>query len=347
MKTKKLEFNNPKKGSESISTIQRYLNNKMEIEVKQKSFAKKKTSKNLNYFFEKQNNSNGIYLNSKNNQNNDYANIFTFLPTSSDRDSHKTKGEDKKIILRYNFNSCSSSRIKSSKKRVKINFNLNFIENENSTEIKDKGKRNKIHFSPSNISLKNTTQVKKINIKNYLNELECDFERKNFDKHLMTSNYLKKYSYYENLSNKEIKLQKTILDFRNYNSLYKAKKDYEDKDAKVITKDDIIKKFLVINDEVKEKTNVVVKDENFEMIKDSFGKGENKMSGKMKSAMSKIINKYINDRKIKANKKIKLLNNEEIKQINEKNLLELDCFIKNINNNITYIRQKTGNKASD
>ena len=51
MKTKKLQFNNPKKGSESISTIQSYLNNKMEIkfEIKQKNLAKKKTSKNLFY----------------------------------------------------------------------------------------------------------------------------------------------------------------------------------------------------------------------------------------------------------------------------------------------------------
>jgi len=83
------------------------------------------------------------------------------------------------------------------------------------------------------------------------------------------------------------------------------------------------------------------------MLKDSFGKGENKISGRMKSAMSKVINKYITDRKIKANKKVKILNVEEVKQINEKNLLELNYSIKNINNSITHIKQKTGNKTSD
>ena len=103
----------------------------------------------------------------------------------------------------------------------------------------------------------------------------------------------------------------------------------------------------MINDEVKEKTNVVVKEENYDMIKDLFVKGENKMTGKMKSAMSKVINKYINDRKIKANKTIKLFNVEKIKLINEKNLLELNYSIKNINNSITHIKQKTGNKTSD
>ena len=344
MKTKKLQFNNPKKGSESISTIQSYLNNKMEIkfEIKQRSLAKKKTSKNLYFLLEKQNNSNNaLNLNSKFKLNNDYnTNTATAAPTSPN--SHRI--EEEKIILPYNFNSCS--RINSCKKRVKIN--LNFVKKENSKEIKDKSKRNNTNYSPSANSIKNNfTTIKKTNWKNNLNELECDFERKNFDKNLMTKNYLKKYSYYENLSNREIKLQKAILDFRNNNTLYKAKKDYEDKDAKVITKDDIIKKFLVINDEVKEKTNVVVKDENLEMIKDSFGKGENKMSGKMKSAMSKVINKYITDRKIKANRKVKILNEEEIKQINEKNLLELNYSIKNINSNITHIKQKTGNKTSD
>ena len=344
MKTKKLQFNNPKKGSESISTIQSYLNNKMEIkfEIKQRSLAKKKTSKNLYFLLEKQNNSNNaLNLNSKFKLNNDYnTNTATAAPTSPN--SHRI--EEEKIILPYNFNSCS--RINSCKKRVKIN--LNFVKKENSKEIKDKSKRNNTNYSPSANSIKNNfTTIKKTNWKNNLNELECDFERKNFDKNLMTKNYLKKYSYYENLSNREIKLQKAILDFRNNNTLYKAKKDYEDKDAKVITKDDIIQKFLVINDEVKEKTNIVVKDENLEMIKDSFGKGENKMSGKMKSAMSKVINKYITDRKIKANRKVKILNEEEIKQINEKNLLELNYSIKNINSNITHIKQKTGNKTSD
>ena len=344
MKTKKLQFNNPKKGSESISTIQSYLNNKMEIkfEIKQRSLAKKKTSKNLYFLLEKQNNSNNaLNLNSKFKLNNDYnTNTATAAPTSPN--SHRI--EEEKIILPYNFNSCS--RINSCKKRVKIN--LNFVKKENSKEIKDKSKRNNTNYSPSANSIKNNfTTIKKTNWKNNLNELECDFERKNFDKNLMTKNYLKKYSYYENLSNREIKLQKAILDFRNNNTLYKAKKDYEDKDAKVITKEDIIQKFLVINDEVKEKTNIVVKDENLEMIKDSFGKGENKMSGKMKSAMSKVINKYITDRKIKANRKVKILNEEEIKQINEKNLLELNYSIKNINSNITHIKQKTGNKTSD
>ena len=94
---------------------------------------------------------------------------------------------------------------------------------------------------------------------------------------------------------------------------------------------------------------MVVKDEELEMLKDSFVYGDNnKISIKMKSAMSKVINKYILERKKKAEKKnVKILNNEEIKQVNEKNLLQLNYSIKNINNNISHIRQLAGNSISD
>ena len=46
-------------------------------------------------------------------------------------------------------------------------------------------------------------------------------------------------------------------------------------------------------------------------------------------------------------KNYKILDSEEIKQINEKNILELDYSIKNINTNISHIRILGGNKMSD
>ena len=50
MKTKNLEFYNPKRGSKSISVIQRYLNNKMKIESdsKTRNNNEKKTIKTVN-----------------------------------------------------------------------------------------------------------------------------------------------------------------------------------------------------------------------------------------------------------------------------------------------------------
>ena len=174
-----------------------------------------------------------------------------------------------------------------------------------------------------------------------MNELECDFERKNFDKNLMTENYLRKYSYYQNLSNQELKMHKIFLDFRNSNILYNPKKTLEENDIKLITKEEIMNKFLMINEQVREKENLVSNDEGIKMIKDSFVSGDNQMSSKMKSAMSKVIGKYINERR-KRLSQIKLINSDEIKEINEKKILNLDYSIKNINNNIMNIKFMSG-----
>ena len=340
MKNKKLQFNNPKKGSESISIIQRYLNNKMEIkfEMKQRSNTHKKTVKNL----EKSNKSLNLLNLKIKNKENDGANTITFPTTcpNSNRDEEK---EDK-----YTLN--TQNNINNKDNNIKLNFNFLTLGNkeENYTSRNERSKGSPLIRITSK-SRNMTTSKKKSNWKNNLNELECDFERKNFDKNLMTKNYLKKYSYYEKLSNKEIKLQKALLDFRNNNTLYNSRRILEDKEAKVITKEDIIDKFNVIREKVKENTKVVVKDEELEMLKDSFISGdENKISVKMKSAMSKVISQYIKERKkINAKKNYKMMNNDEIKQINEKNILELNYSIKNINNNISHIRILAGNKISD
>ena len=179
-----------------------------------------------------------------------------------------------------------------------------------------------------------------------MNELECDFERKNFDKNLMTENYLKKYSYYQNLLNQELKLHKIFLDFRKDNTLYNSKKTLEENDIKLITKEEIMNKFLMINEKVKEKENIVSKDEGIKMIKDTFISGNNEMSSKMKSAMSKVISQYISERKKKGKKINNILNDEQIKRINVKNILELDYSIKNINNKLSQIRQVSGNNSN-
>ena len=336
MKTKKLQFNNPKKGSESISTIQRYLNNKMEInfEIKHRSKTRNKTLKVL----EKPNNSMNLLNLKINNKKNDKVNTLTFLTTCPNSNRDEEKEQKNKNILTCNNDSTRKRR------NLKLNL-INFPDKEGPKTF-----RNKIN--KGSLSLRVSTKRKNLSTsrrKKNLNELECDFERKNFDKNLMTKNYLKKYSYYENLSNKELRLQKALLDFRNNNTLYNPKKASEYNEGKIITKEEIINKFLIINEDVKENTNVVVKDEELEMLKDSFVYGDNnKISIKMKSAMSKVINKYILERKKKAEKKnVKILNNEEIKQVNEKNLLQLNYSIKNINNNISHIRQLAGNSISD
>ena len=339
MKTKKLEFNNPKKGSESISTIQRYLNNKMEIKLNQRNNSRKKSLK----FYERPSNSIKFNLNlntiinnriKKENKSDKARTLPTTSPSSN---SNLTSKREKKLIL----SNLSERKVK---KKV-IKFNMNNLTSPTQNSSNDNNKIN-LKFSSSNRTIKafSSKRRKKIRINN-MNELECDFERKNFDRNLMTKNYLKKYIYYQNLSNKELKLHKVILDFRNNNILYNPKKTLEENDIKLITKEEIMNKFLMINEQVKEKENVVAKDEGLKMIKDTFGSGENEMSSKMKSAMSKVINQYILERKKKGKKNIKILSDEQIKQINEKNILELNYSIKNINNQLSQIKQVSGNDS--
>ena len=330
MKTKKLQFNNPKKGSESISIIQRFLNNKMEIqsEIKQRNRTHKKTikvDKSLNSM-------NTLNIKTKD-KTNDKTNTLT-IPTT-DQNSNRDEEKEKFFTLENN------NRKRKKSLRLKL---MSLPKQDNSTMS-----RNTLNNGSSSLryilkSKNLSTSRKRKNMG--INELECDFERKNFDKNLMTKNYLKKYHYYENLSNKELKLHKHLLEFRNNNTLYNPKRASEDKESKVITREEINNIFLFINEDVKEKTNTGVKDDDLEMLKDSFANGDNnKMGIKVKSAMSKVINKYILERKKLLQKKnVKILNDEEIKQLNEKNLLQLNYSIKNINSNISHINLLTGNK---
>ena len=183
----------------------------------------------------------------------------------------------------------------------------------------------------------------KYKLKRTYNELPCDFEKKNLDKNLMTKNYLRKYSYYDKLSDKELKLQKQILYFKHNNTLYNQRKTVEEKDG-IITKDDIANISLIINENSKVKPVVDEKMIELNLIKESLTSKNNSMSVKMKSAMSKVINKYIEERK-KLMKKQKIVNTEEIKAINDKNLLQLNFSIKNINNSISHIKfLRTKNK---
>ena len=336
MKNKKLEFNNPKKGSESISTIQRYLNKKIEINslIKQRKNNHKKTLRYINKEAILQN----IFNNNLKDKTNDNV-LTTFATTCPNNNKKEEKIKKLKI---------SNNKILSHKKLQFNSISISSRERAN-TSRNNNIESPLIRYKSSSKSKHKTTTIKKNNWKNNINELECDFERKNFDKNLMTKNYFNKYFYYEKLSNKELKLQKALLTFRSNNTLYNVKKTLEENDDKIITKEEINNRFLVINEGVKEKTKIKVKDKELEMLKESFVSGEEtKISAKMKSAMSKVISKYILERKkVNEKKHTKHLNNEEIKQINEKNLLDLNYSIKNINNNISHIKELTGNKISD
>ena len=320
MKNKKLEFYNPKTGSKSISIIQRHLNNKIKIEsdLKKRNSSMKKT---INYI-----NNQTLESSNTNHKTNTIENMNTITTSPSSRKDEEKYIEkilsrkNKKLILRNNnlkqiLSQDHPNTERNQAKQIYPSLHLNTTRSMANTRIKYKLKRN-------------------------FNNLECDFEKKNLDKNLMTKNYLRKYSYYDKQSIKELKLQKQILYFKNNNTLYNNKKTVEEKNG-IIGKDDIANISLIIKENAKVKPSVDEKMNELNLLKESFSAKENKMSIKMKSAMSKVINKYIKERKIHISKQ-KIIDSDEIKKINEKNLLQLNFSIKNINNNISHIKFLAG-----
>ena len=313
MKNEKLQFYNPKTGSNSISIFQRHLNNKMKIESKSKkmSVTPRKSLKLITNFTESSKTDRRL------NTNDNFFSITT--SPNSQRENEKIK--DKIFYFQ----------------RQKIKFrnnDLKFLlskENENT----ERNSKKKINLS-SNFTKSLFKKKFKLKLNKNYNELESDFERKNMDKNLMTKNYLRKYAYYDKLSDRELKFQKAILHFKYNNTLYNKTRTIEEKNG-IIGKDDLANISLIINEKAKAKPIVDKNVIQLNLIKDSFGTKQNQISMKMKSAMSSVISKYISERKSRVNKQ-SLIDSDRIKKLNVKELLILDNSIRNINNNISQIK---------
>ena len=313
MKNEKLQFYNPKTGSNSISIFQRHLNNKMKIESKSKkmSVTPRKSLKLITNFTESSKTDRRL------NTNDNFFSITT--SPNSQRENEKIK--DKISYFQ----------------RQKIKFRNNdlkfLLSKENANT--ERNSKKKINLS-SNFTKSSFKKKFKLKLNKNYNELESDFERKNMDKNLMTKNYLRKYAYYDKLSDKELKFQKEILHFKYNNTLYNKTRTIEEKNG-IIGKDDLANISLIINEKAKAKPVVDKNVIQLNLIKDSFGTKQNQISMKMKSAMSSVISKYISERKSRVNKQ-SLIDSDRIKKLNVKELLILDNSIRNINNNISQMK---------
>ena len=305
IRTKRLEFYNPKSASNSISIIQRYLNNKMKINSKQKNNTQRKSLKLSN---------NDITIFKAGNKSNINGNKFN-------------RSQNPNIIKNKKFYTT----------KTKVRNDLNFSYNRHNTNKKNNSQIIMPHSSSFNlIKRKNNIKFKyKLLKANY--ELENDFERKKLDKNLMTNSYSNKYSYYEKLSDNELRFQKDLLYYKYNNSLYKVRNSVEEKDG-IIGKDSLSNFSLIIDERAKERAKLLVNNNllDINLLKDCFTTKQNKFSLKMKSAMSSVINKYISQKKSKSGKE-NLVNIERIQKNNEKKISHLDNSINNINYNISQI----------
>ena len=313
MKNEKLQFYNPKTGSNSISIFQRHLNNKMKIESKSKkmSVTPRKSLKLITNFTESSKTDRRLNTND---------NLFS-ITTSPNSQRENEKIKDKISYFQ----------------RQKIKFRNNdlkfLLSKENANT--ERNSKKKINLS-SNFTKSLFKKKFKLKLNKNYNELESDFERKNMDKNLMTKNYLRKYAYYDKLSDKELKFQKEILHFKYNNTLYNKTRTIEEKNG-IMGKDDLANISLIINEKAKAKPVVDKNVIQLNLIKDSFGTKQNQISMKMKSAMSSVISKYISERKSRVNKQ-SLIDSDRIKKLNVKELLILDNSIRNINNNISQMK---------
>ena len=315
MKNEKLQFYNPKTSSNSISIFQRHLNNKIKIESKNKklSITPRKSLKLINNFTESSKTDRRVNTNEN------------FFSITTSPNSHR---ENERIKDKITF--MQGKKVKSR------NIDLKFLLSQNKANTEDNSnKKIYLSFNINKNSLNKKFKFKyKLN-KNY-DELESDFERKNLDKNLMTKNYLRKYAYYDKLSDKELKFQKEILHFKYNNTLYNKTRTIEEKDG-IIGKDDLANISLIIKEKAEAKPIITKNLIDINLLKDSFGTKQNQISLKMKSAMSSVINKYISERKSRMNKQ-NLIDTDRIKKLNVKKILILDNSIRNINNNISRMK---------
>ena len=318
MKTKKLQFYNPKTASNSITIIQSHLNKKIKIESNKKTIIEK---------------------NQLNLENNDKKKPIKDITINSDifnLTNYTNSGKEKELIKnKIDF-------LKRKKNKFKIN---NFKLPLSQDKAREKNKLIREIFPSFTLNKTKNKGSKKFKYKlnKKFKELEIDFERKNLDKKLMTKNYLKKYSYNDKLSEKELKFQKELLYFKSGNTLYNTRSKIEDKNG-ILGKDDLANISLIVNERAKEKAKPVIEENliDIDLLKGSFGTRQNKITMKMKSAMSSVIKDYINERKNQTEKE-KLVNKNKIKKDNEKKLFYLDDSINNINNEISKIKYLVSN----
>ena len=253
----------------------------------------------------------------------------------------------KENLLNLSNSPNSSIKTKERIKDLKLHFNQKKIRNKNNRKLLfeqphkiNERKYSKLGISPLSNFKKNRSKSNKnfrYKLKQNFNSLENDYEKKNLDKNIMTKGYLQKYFYYDKLSQKELKFQKQFLFLKHNNSIYNEKNSVEEKNG-IIEKDDLANISLIISEKAKENTTNKENLMEIELIKDSFGAKQNKMSLKMKSAMTSVINKYISmksSRSIKENS----VNVGRIQQNNKRKLLYLDNSINSIDYSISNIKK--------
>lgn len=358
IKNEILEFNEPSKILDNINKVGKHLNNCDQFFNEEEkniflNFKKNKKSRNLNenrksfkkisVFNEnenpiiKKNNSYNTFNNKLRIKNSKKMLIFLGNELYKKKILKKHKidlKKNKKNLNFYSFKNIYKSNTMKKLKTFSINKNNNITNN-----INDKSNKKKIH---------------------YFDELENNFERKHLDKFLTTKIYREKYSCYEKLMKNELIFQKINLALKNYNSKlyfndFQKELTINNNDRYYSAKKKANINFLIINNKVKDEVlgnqanmQTILNEHNKEIINITKGfklLGKSLVEdGKMKATMSKVIQKYINENKRKKKGgQNNYLETEEIKKMNEREILKFNNTIKNINYELNLKKEQINN----
>ena len=340
LNNKRLEFNNPQKQKISLDKIQKFLNRKIEIGSNSDN-ANKEKEKDIPIMIKTETN-----INSDSNIKSKILNLKANEHKKSKKNiyipnTHRVETNYTNYIKSRNNNPLKTSRRSSS-----TNKHLFIVSRDTDTD-NNNNKRLITYSSYTDLPGK---IKKKINSKCISNTKSTEFENKKLDKYIFNNKYFKEYIYFDKLTNKELNFQKQFLESKNNNSkMYFKDYDTELSNNGKISREEIFNSFLILNNNVMSRYSnydkLLKRDKSkSKLVGNVFKSVTNKMKeGKeVKSAMRKVLDRYINEQK-KNKKNMNKRNMISVKEINKNN----EFSIMKLNDNIEEIKYLLLSKSNE
>ena len=384
---KRLLFNYPAKEKNTLDKIQKYLNRKMEIgsnsnnnkdnkdnkikiinnknEINNKKENKPIKKENNNLIIKTEfdiTNTNNTNMSSESNKkvNKLSKSINNLNSTLSNKliETNKNSVEEQDISKNNNLTSNNffyNTHRNPSKHSYIVSKEKDLTEKEKEDNTRNKNQKCITYSNYANSVLTNKNQnpnlrakslstLKKFKIKN-----QSEPDNRRVDKFIFNKKYFKQYSYFENLTNKELIFQKILLGQKNLNSkmFFKGYKT-ELENQGIVPREEILNSFLILNDKVSSKERNYEKEMKIEIefknkpkiLGNMFKSVSTKLKEgkKIRNAVGKVLDKYLMEQKKVKEKeyKRKMLNRKEINKKNEVSILKLNNNIKQINYLLTF-----------
>ncbi len=360
---KNLLFNSPQKEKNSLDRIQKFLNRKMEIDSYKNN--------NNNTEIRMKNNkeiSNLILKTDIDTNNSSESNKITNKLTKSSNnfnnklntENNKNNNDEQNILLNSNKNNINKINLYKTYREQKHSYVISKEKDpiqKGREKNKEKEHINKrcitysnftnsfLTTTKNNIPRRPVSAIKKFKFRTPKDELE----NRKVDKFIFNKSYFKQLSYFENLINKELFFQRIFLEQREANAkMFLRGYQHEIESMGIIPREEVYNTFLILNDKVTSKNRNYEKEMKLEIeFKNKprvFGNMFKSVSQKMKegkkirSAVGKVLDKYLlAQKKQKAKRNIKF----NKKEINRKN----EVYIMNLNDNLKQIKSMEKHKT--